>query len=194
MLQFKNNRRVVGQQNCRETAVKDIHVSVHNLFHINFTITSLAKSRRYFGNVYRGQCDTYDEIFTVSFNKHSEEMYGTRYPWSIYIPFNQTEARIRDTGNIPFEIIMGEVEVMDRQFISRLQGSHIEDLISWGGAKYFITVEMLFRIRLFAMSGSRVVIYDGLRPLMPKLSPYETILINPVMYLLRRKFQIWSQI
>ena len=178
MLQFKNNRRVVAQQNCQETAVKDIHVYVHNLFHINFTVTSLANSPVHFGNVYRGQCDTYDEIFTVSFNKHSEEICGTRYPWSIYIPFNEAEARIRGTGSIPFEIIMGEVEVMDRQFISRLQGSHIEDLISWGHfkvQKYFITVEMLFRIRLFAISGSRVVIYDGPRPLMPKLSPYENI-------------------
>ena len=177
-LQFKNSRRVIAQQNCQETAVKDIHISVHNLFHINFIVTSLANRHMYFGNVYKGQCDTYDEIFTVSFNNHSEEFCGTRYPWSIYIPFNQAEVRIRDGGNLPFEIILGEVEVMDRQFISRLQGSHIEDLISWGHfkvQKYLITVEMLFRIRLFAISGSRVVIYDGPRPQMPKLSPYENI-------------------
>ena len=176
MLQFKQLGSA-GLQNCQYMTKTNVHLVVHNLFHINFTVASFAKPI-YHRRVYSGRCYSDDAKLIVYFNIHFEEICGTRYPWSIYIPFNQARVRIRVTGNIPFESIIGEMEVMDRQFILRLRGSHIEDIISmrhFHVQKKFITVEMLFQIHLSTKTGPKVIIYDGPRLHMPKLSPYENL-------------------
>ena len=173
MLQFKYFKTAIPHENCQKKTTLDVHMLVHNSFNINFTVTSFATP-----HLYRAQCYKDDSIFIVSFGIHFEEICGTRYPWRIYIPVNQAGVRIRGMSDNSFANIIGEMEVMDRQFILRLRGSHIEDLVSWRYFKvykYFITVEMLFRIRLSAITGSKVIIYDGPRLQMPQLSPYENV-------------------
>ena len=173
MLQFKYFETAIPHENCQKKTAVDVHILVYNSFHINFTVTSFAMP-----HLCRAQCYKDDSIFIVSFGIDFEEICGTRYPWRIYIPVNRAEVCIRGMSDNAFANIIGEVEVMDRQFILRLQGSHIEDLISWRHFKiykYFITVEMLFRIRLSAITGSKVIIYDGPRLQMPQLSPYENV-------------------
>ena len=177
MLQLKKVAKSGPRQNCQKRTKMNLHIFVHNLFHINFVVTSFTNPP-YHRRVYRERCYSDVTMLIVSFNSQYEEICGTRYPWSIYIPFNQAEVRIRGTGHIPFESIIGEVEVMDRQFISRLSGSHIEDIISmryFQVQKYFITVEMLFKVRLFTQTGSKVIIYDGPRIHMAKLTPYKNV-------------------
>ena len=173
MLQFNLFKTVIPHENCQKQTTIDVHILVHNSFHITFTVSSFAMP-----HLYRAQCNKDDSIFVVSFGIHSEEICGTRYPWRIYIPVNQAEVRIRRKDHNSFANIIGEVEVMDRQFIIRLRGSHVEDLISWRYFKVFkysITAEMLFRIRLSVITGSKVIIYDGPRLQMPQLSPYENV-------------------
>ena len=178
ILQFKYFYRVIPRASCQKQTTVDARILVHNSFHINFTVTSFADPR-YHASLYKAQCYKRGSIFIVSFGIHSEEICGIRYPWRMYIPVNQAEVRIRSGGeysHLSFVNIIGEVEVMDHQFILRLRGSRNEDHISWGNFKvyqYFITVEMLFRIRLSALTGSKVIIYDGPRLQMHQLSPYE---------------------
>ena len=171
MLQLNFFKTVIPHENCQKQTTVDVHILVHNSFHINFTVSSFAMP-----HLYKAQCNKDDSIFDVSFGIHSEEICGTRYPWRIYIPVNQAEVRIRRKDHNSFANIIGEVEVMDRQFIIRLRGSQVEDLISWRYFevfKYSISAEMLFRVRLTTKTGSKSIIYDGPRLQMPQLSPYE---------------------
>ena len=112
MLQFKYFETAIPHENCQKKTTVDVHILVHNSFHINFTVTSFATP-----HLYRAQCYKDDSIFIVSFGIQSIEICGTRYPWRIYIPVNQAGVRIRGMSDNSFANIIGEVEVMDRQFI-----------------------------------------------------------------------------
>ena len=175
-LLFRDYSRVIPYVNCRtKTEVNIIHILVHKTFHINFAVTTIAKPFHH-TQAYRGLCYMHSSKFVVSFNNHSVEVCGTEYRRSIYIPSYQMDVSLHGYYQIHLANVIGEIELMDHQFVLSIQASHTTDLISWAYfkvQKYFINVEMLYRIRISAITGSRIIIYDGPRVQMPKLSPYE---------------------
>ena len=169
------NRR---DTDCQKKTGLNLYIFVHQMFHINLTLTNFFLDSVPGGEIYRRNCNCISPTFVVSFNNHSDVYCRTRYPGSILINSNRTEVGFSiDIWSTSTHII-GVVEVMDRYFVQSPLGLHTQDLITWGDFNvriYSIKVDMLYQIEISLALGSHVIIHDGPSLQMPQLSPYEPI-------------------
>ena len=166
-------------RNCPTLGTKRLRISLHKMFTVNLTFSYFVIKNKKDMQPYHGNCRGFRYYLTVYHSNTSTIYCGKQYPWSIFISTHTVEFKLPTNyqKGISAGTIMAQVEVMDSHFAWYQWGAYMGGIVTWGDFNiqtYLISVQMFYRLRLTVdpFQHASVIIYDGPRAVMPKLSEH----------------------
>ena len=156
-------------------SVQVVNITVHGMFIINITGHYL-KYRDKIHRPYQGKCNGLPFYILLSDGKNRALYCNSMLPWSVYSESAWLTVGVYTEKPELFDIVL-EVGMVNRYFTINWPGSPTI-LSKWGSylVKFHrISVDMICQLHIAVVSESQsnVIVYDGPRPQMPHLLPYQ---------------------